>query len=50
VNNGQLFNDMEGQKPDDEGQHRGHWEHVVCLDQRENFGKHLKGHHAEQHP
>ena len=50
VNNGQLLNDMEGQKPDDEGHHRSNRRNVVFMDQRENFWKHIKGHHAEQRP
>ena len=50
VNDGQLLQDMEGQKPDDEGHHRSNRRNVVCLDQMENFWKHIKGHYAEQYP
>jgi hypothetical protein len=50
VQNGQLFHDMEGQKPDDEGHHRCHRGHMVCLNQREHFWQHIKGHYTEQHP
>src|SRR2546422_8407098 len=50
VNDGQLLKDMEGQKPDDKGNHRSNRRNVVCMDQMENCWKHIKGHHAEQHP
>jgi hypothetical protein len=50
VNDGQLLQDMEGQKPDDEGYHRSNRRNVVCMDQMENFWKHIKGHYAEQYP
>src|SRR4029434_4122486 len=50
VNDGQLLKGMEGQKPDDEGNHRSNRRNVVCMEQMENFWKHIKGHYTEQDP